>query len=256
MKKLAPHLLFVLIITFTSCRKEEKENTFYGSQVHVGHGKVRSWIEVNDNKEPLRVGVEFTSGALENLPHHTAGGVHPYWDIPFHPKVKELTPFDHLTVNWNPDGHPPDFFAAQHFDIHFYMMTEAERMAIPAWSPATDALFNNYPPAGYMPANYSAPPGATGAEPAMGKHWLPPPPTFLPFNHVMILGTYNGSFNFIEPMVTLAYLKSGQSVSKDYSQPQKFAKAGYYPTKYNIWKDERTGHHLVSLSDFVWRNAN
>jgi hypothetical protein len=72
----------------------------------------------------------------------------------------------------------------------------------------------------------------------------------------MILGTYNGTFNFIEPMATLAYLQSGQSVSKDYSQPQKFAKAGYYPTKYNIWKDERTGHHFVSLSDFVWRNAN
>jgi hypothetical protein len=264
MKKfsIAAMILIALIAgTLPACQKKnnaiaEKDNTFYGPQVHVGDGKVRSWIKITHANEPLEIGIEMTPGALENLPHHHEGEAHPNWDIPFHQKVRGVTPFDHLTLNWNPEGHPPLFFGAPHFDIHFYMMTEAERMAIPVWSPATDALFNNYPPAGYMPANYSAPPGAIGAEPAMGKHWLPPPPTFLPFNHVMILGTYNGTFNFIEPMATLSYLQSGQSVSKDYSQPQKFAKAGYYPTKYNIWKDERTGHHFVSLSDFVWRNAN
>ena len=107
-----------------------------------------------------------------------------------------------------------------------------------------------------MPANYTAPPGPVAAVAAMGKHWLPPPPTFLPFTHVMILGSYDGRFNFIEPMVTLNYLLSGQSVSRDYSQPEKFEKAGNYPTKYNIWKDESTGNHFVSLSQFVWRNAN
>ena len=100
------------------------------------------------------------------------------------------------------------------------------------------------------------PGSAVGAEAAMGKHWLPPPPSFLPFSHVMILGTYNGHFNFIEPMVTINYLQSGQSASRDYAQPQKFEKEGNYPTKYNVWKDENTGHHFVSLSHFVWRNAN
>ena len=107
-----------------------------------------------------------------------------------------------------------------------------------------------------MPASYSTPPGSVGAEAAMGKHWLPPPPSFLPFKDVMILGTYKGQFTFIEPMVTLGFLQSGQSVSKDYAQPQKFAKAGNYPTRYNVWKDDKTGNHFVSLSHFVWRNAN
>jgi hypothetical protein len=107
-----------------------------------------------------------------------------------------------------------------------------------------------------MPANYSTPPGAIGAEAAMGKHWLPPPPSFLPFSHVMILGTFNGSFNFIEPMVTSNFLKSGQAVSRDYAQPLKFAKAGNYPTKYSIWKDEKSGHHFISLSHFISRNAD
>lgn len=250
-------LLFVLFAPFTSCKKDlEKTNTFYGPQVTVGNGKIRSWIKINHDREPVELGIEMTPGALENLPHHGPGDVHPYWHIPFHQKVLDVTPFDHLTVNWNPEGHSPAFFSDPHFDIHFYMMTEVERQAIPAWSPSTDVFFNTYPPAGYMPVDYSTPPGPVGAEAAMGKHWLPPPPTFLPFSHVMILGTYNGRFNFIEPMVTFAFLQSGQSVSKDYSQPQKFAKAGNYPTKYNVWKDEKTGHHYMSLSHFVSRNAD
>jgi len=269
--------LLTLGIAFTSCQKnislQEKTNneefnssiaagsngvinTFYGPQVQVGNGKIRSWIRIDHDEQPVEIGVEFTPAALEQLPDHEEGEAHPHWDIPFHQKVKDLTPFDHLNVNWNPEGHPPIFFGAQHFDVHFYMTTESERMAIPEWSPSTDVFFNTYPPAGYMPANYSTPPGAVGAEGAMGKHWLPPPPTFLPFSHVMILGTYNGHFTFIEPMVTLSYLQSGQSASKDYSQPQKFEKEGNYPTKYNVWKDESTGHHFVSLSHFVWRNAN
>ena len=242
--------------TTTKVNPAEQINTFKGPEVSVGNGKVRSWIRINHLNEPIELGLEFTPGALEELPDHEEGEAHPHWDIPFHQKVKDVTPFDHLNVNWNPEGHPPVFFGVQHFDVHFYMTTESERMTIPAWSPATDVLFNTYPPAGYMPANYSTPPGAVGAEAAMGKHWLPPPPTFLPFSHVMILGTYNGHFTFIEPMVTLNYLQSGQSASKDYSQPQKFEKEGNYPTKYNVWKDESTGHHFVSLSHFVWRNAN
>ena len=269
--------MLLSIMTFASCKKEmstqenneNKEfvspagtpstgfiNTFYGPQVNVGNGKIRSWIRIDHDEKPFELGLEITPGALENLPHEEEEGIAPHWDIPVHQKLKDVTAFDHLNVNWNPHGHPDPFFGAQHFDFHFYMMTKSDRMAIPTWSPATDALFNNYPPAGYMPANYSVPPGATAAVAGMGKHWLPPPPTFMPFTHVMILGSYDGHFNFIEPMVTLNYLLSGQSVSKDYSQPLKFENADYYPTKYNVWKDANTGHHFVSLSHFVWRNAH
>lgn len=278
MKKFSGFLfLLSFIVPFTSCKKDasvpekakeasvfktmennsvsEKGNTFYGPQVHVGNGKVRSWITINHDNHPVDMGVEFTPGSLQELPDHGEGDVHPYWNIPFHQKARDVTPFNHLTVNWNPEGHAPVFFSAPHFDIHFYMTTETERLAIPAWSPATDVFFNTYPPAGYMPSTYSTPPGVVGAEAAMGKHWLPPPPTFVPFKHVMILGTYNGQLTFVEPMVTSAFLQSGQSISKEYQQPQKFAKAGNYPTRYNIWKDEQTGHHFVSLSHFVWRNA-
>jgi hypothetical protein len=102
----------------------------------------------------------------------------------------------------------------------------------------------NERPAGYMPT-----PGGIAA---MGKHWAPPPPSFLPFTRVMIWGSYNGKMTFIEPMVTLGYLQSGETSKKTFGQPQVFPKPGNYPTMYNVYKSDN-GHHIVSLSNFVMR---
>ena len=269
---LAPASFIFLI---TSCQKQElqnageqelssaskkssdlsgtKTNTFYGPQVHVGNGKVRSWTRITHAGIPEEMGIEMTAGALTGLPmeHDHPTPDHTTMIIPIHQKGKGLTPFDHIGLNWNPQGHPPAmFFLAPHFDIHFYMMSVEERMAIPAYSPASAAMFNNFPD--YMPANYFAPPGPDGAEIQMGKHWAPPPPTFLPFTRVMILGTYNGKLNFVEPMVTLAYLQSKATSSQGYSQPTYFEHTGkWYPTVMNVYA--ANGKHYVSLSSFVKR---
>ena len=125
-------------------------------------------------------------------------------------------------------------------------------MAIPHWSPSTDELFNAPLPPGYMPADYSTPPGPATAEAEMGKHWAPTNlGDYLPFSKIMIYGAYNGKFIFVEPMVTLDYFLSKPDFHEFYSQPDFFEKSGNYPTKYNIWYDETTGNTYVTLSDFV-----
>lgn len=134
MRKILPSLLLLaLTMSFHSCRKDvsgsekaqeelvtqnmrngsaqEKTNTFYGPQVHVGNGKVRSWIVMTHDRQPIELGIEMTPGALENLPDAHGGEAHPNWNIPFHQKVRDATPFDHLTLNWNPAGHAPVFSA-------------------------------------------------------------------------------------------------------------------------------------------------
>jgi hypothetical protein len=135
------------------------------------------------------------------------------------------------------------------------MISIAEQLSIPEWSPSTDAAFNLYPPPGYLPANYFTPPGAGTAEGQMGKHWLPVNlGDYLPFSKIMIYGSYNGKVNFIEPMITTEYLLSNEEASLNYSQPESFEKAGNYPTKYNIYHDQSTGNFYITLSDFVARN--
>jgi hypothetical protein len=270
-------LFFVVTLTimFYSCSNEEalnnsnetskktfleqndshlKFNVFKGPQVALGEGKVRSWVSIRKDGFPLEIGVEFTARAFENL--SSEANDHATIVVPLHQKARAATPFDHIGLNWNPEGHPPPgVFSPPHFDVHFYMISQAERMAIPAWSPSSDAAFNNYPPTGYMPDSYFTPPGADTAEAEMGKHWLPVNlGDFLPFSKIMILGSYDGKFSFVEPMVTLDYLLSNEEMSFAYPQPQYFAVNGNYPTKYNIYRDSKKGHVFITLSDFVARN--
>jgi len=228
---------------------------FKGPEVEIGNGIVRSWFKVSKDEMPIEIGVEMTPGALAGLPDesdHSETIV-----VPLHLKAKQLTPFNHVGINWNPNGHPPPgVFDVPHFDIHFYMISVEDQLAIPAWSPSTDALFNNYPPPGYMPADYETPPGPATAEAQMGKHWLTTNlGAYLPFSKIMVYGSYNGEFTFIEPMVTLDYLLSNVDFSSPYSQPLYFEKAGYYPTVYNIRHDSETGNTNITLSGFVARVA-
>ena len=245
--------------SFIAKRNAAKLKVFKGPQVALGYGKVRSWISVDSNGHPNEIGIEITPEAFKNLSNDNSKSVPPDGEtiiIPLQLKATELTPFDHIGLNWNPHGHQPaGVFDVPHFDIHFFMISAEEQLAIPAWSPETNAAFNNYPPTGYMPANYFTPPDSETAEPQMGKHWLPVNlRAYLPFSKIMIYGSFNGKFIFVEPMITLDYLLSNIDFSANYSQPEHFEKAGNYPTKYNIYHDAVSGNTYITLSDFVARN--
>lgn len=228
--------------------QSEKLNTFYGPQVQMGDGKARSFFTLSHAGMPIELGIEMTAGALYNLPedHDLASFV-----IPLHQKAQALTPFEHVVINWNEHGHPPfELFSEQHFDFHFYMMPLAEQLAIPAHTPGD--LHDVVPAEQYWPAGFVPTPGG---EAKMGKHWVDVLNPVLPgsFTHTMIYGSYNGEFNFIEPMITRSFLQSGVAVSTAYGQPATFQETGtYYPTKYNI-KTGADGKRYISLSDFVLR---
>lgn len=227
--------------------QDQKTNTFYGPQVHIGNGKARSYLVMTHSGVPQELGIEMTDGALYGLP---GGDEHPAYVLPLHQKAEAATPFDHIVVNWNPGGHLPfELFGVPHFDFHFYTISLAEQMAIPAYVPGGphDVL----PAPAYRPTGFVPTPGG---EPQMGKHWVDIVHPVLPgtFTHTMIYGSYNGSMIFVEPMITRAFLLSGNDVSMAYGQPAQFQQTGtYYPTWYNI--TDEGGKHYISLSNFVRR---
>ncbi len=226
-------------------------NTFYGPAVQMGDGHVRSWINISraDNK-PLAIGLEITDGALQGLPDDAHDFAANTFMLALHKKAKEVTPFDHMMVNWEPEGHePPGIYNVPHFDFHFYKISTAEQMMIGPMPTAN-------PPAGYLPASYVI---QAATVPQMGTHWLDPsspelPPRFIPFTHTFIYGSTAGKVIFLEPMITLAYLDGGNTVIKSIPQPLHFAPSGtYYPRDYRIWEDATTHRHYVAMADFVWR---
>lgn len=252
--KMILQVVVLMLITgfFTSCQKElvelhgyqpGKYNTFYGPQQQVGDGSAGTFATISHIGVPLEIGVIFTEKALTGLP-----GQNTFYSLAFHQKAIEATLFEHVVVGLSALGHvmPPDGFIGPHFDVRFFMMTEEERLAIPA-PPA--AGFDVTPPSGYLPPNYVE----NSAQAQIGRHWAESIFTAgQTVNHAMVYGTWNGQVTFLAPIVTLATLSSGQSYSVTYPQPQYFARHGYYATRYNIYTDDK-GMIYVSLSNFVWR---
>ncbi|MDQ6609374.1 MAG: DUF5602 domain-containing protein [Bacteroidota bacterium] len=227
----------------------EKFNTFNGPEVQMGNGKARSWITISHTGVPSEIGIELTAGALSGLPSDPLAFSEEEFVLPLHQKAKEVTPFEHIVINWNPAGHEPGPYQVPHFDFHFYTITNQERLTITPASPLMDQLPDHmYWPQGYVPT--------PGGVPQMGKHWVNPASPELnraPFTHTFIYGSYAGKFTFDEPMITLAFLKSGASVSMPFNQPAHFQQSGvYYPTTYNIRQDE-SGKHYITLGGFVLR---
>jgi len=246
-------LILFTTTLFIGCKKEEVEKfqIFKGPEITMGSGKANSWFTINKNSVPQELGFEMTKESFNGLTQSPTDFANATFVLQQDAKAKDLTAFTHLVINWNPQGHEPNnVFTIPHFDFHFYTITEAERMAIPPYMPATAALHDKLPPTGFMPASFQPTPGGV---PQMGKHWGDNH-LHLPFTHTMVYGSFNGKLAFLEPMVTKTLLESGEKISVAYDQPTLFeGKNKYYPTKYNIYMDASTHKHYVTLSDFVLR---
>jgi hypothetical protein len=229
-------------------------NTFYGPAVLLGNGHMRSWVNINHEGQALAIGVEITDEALDNLPHDVQSFAEVSFILPLHQKAKDLTPYDHIEIDWNEHGHEPaGLYDLPHFDFHFYMISLNEQLDIPAYEDAA-ALFDNLPSSEYLPAFYFRGPGGV---PQMGVHWvdlLSPEFNGEVFTTSFLYGTYDGKVTFHEPMVTMDVIQSGVTIHKDIRQPQVFSPANrYYPTEYSIWNDATTDRHYLSLNSMVLR---
>lgn len=243
-------LLLASTLILCSCKKDITNDTFFGSQVQVGDGNAQTFFTINSSGVPQELGVLFTPEALSGLPTSNTTYV---LDLPA--KAIEATMFNHVIIGLSASGHglPPTGNIAAHFDIRFFIMSSQEREAIPTPAapliPPAGAGFDAVPPAGYLPDNYVM----NYAVAKMGRHWASNVfPVGTHVDHTMIYGTYYGELTFVAPIVTVAHLATGLSHSVAYPQPKKFAKKGYYSTKYHIVKDDK-GRHLIKLSDFVPR---
>lgn len=227
--------------------------TYTGPAVAIGDGYARTFVSLDEQGRPTALGVTMTAQALTGLPQRPPGHG-PAWEYRLAlPKEAADTGYDHVTVDWNPDGHvPPGVYDAAHFDFHFYLINAQARDAITL--KGDDLTRASRPPAAeYMPAGYVLPEGT--AEPRMGAHAIDPgAPEFNEghFTKTFIYGFYDGRMVFVEPMITKAFLASRQEANQSVAVPQRYQSAAYYPTRYRVGFDEANKEHVVSLEGLVW----
>lgn len=254
----------IAIFALSSCTKDKNENNdgiYKGPVKQFQHGKAWTWIQVDNNDKPIRIGIAIDNDAMTSLDpggDHTGGHTHTNGvSLAFHPKAN-ITPFKHALLDWNPNGHEPaGVYDLPHFDFHFYMTSEAERLAIPPFE-VDNTGFLNFPAQGYlptvMPHLYVPVPGGV---PQMGTHWIDvstPELNGQTFTQTFLYGTYNGNVTFFEPMITKAFLDNNASFQRSIPVADKFKTAGYYPTQMRV--EKINGVTNIILEGFVYRQAS
>jgi hypothetical protein len=269
---------WVVMAVLAGCASERAQNDagperVYGEAVAVGQGYARTYIEMDpaDPNVPVEFGVAMDEGAMEGLPAPAAGDHAGHTPVA-HEMVLPLpepnpTPFQVVTLDWNPSGHIPDFYATPHFDFHFYTISAAERDAIDPQDPAFVERARKMPDSTLMLPGWAAahvlmqaPPEAA-VEPRMGTHWVNPaspefPPTAAPFTHTYIQGSWDGRMIFHEPMITRAYLLAKRDAAEGAVRDEvveiplatRHERAGYYPAAYRMQWDEQAREWRVGLS--------
>lgn len=247
--------LALLSVTASACQNCKKDYVF-GAPSALGNGMAWAWVRLDAKKKPVAFGISMTESALDGLPVDMPGAM-PMLEVPLEmPKVKNLAPYDHVVLNWNPKGHiPAGIYDKPHFDFHFFTISEKTRKAITAKGADLKRCMKQ-PAAKYIPEGYILPPGT--AEPQMGSHWVHPASKELngePFSGTFIWGTYDGKPAFYEPMITLAMLDARGKMEQKVALPKAVPVSGLYPTKYRVEFNADRREFSVSLEGLTWRKA-
>lgn len=263
--RLVPLLLFSLLaglVVVSLDLANRSEHTVYGTPQTLGNGTVRSFVAYDVNGQPQSLGVVMTADALENLPTQPPP-MGPARDVivPL-PDRGAVPPFDHIVVDWNPRGHEPQgTYSVPHFDIHFYMMTEAERNKIDPNAQDFEVKASRHPDAEFLPVHHVLAPDAV---PRMGNRWIDaiaPALNGRPVSTTFIYGSWDAAITFLEPMITKEYLESVRDTESrilwtSIPQPAAVEMPGHYPTAYSIQFDDQEQTYLVGLDGLVRRSSS
>lgn len=234
-----------------SALAEGKSATYEGKAARIGNGTAHTVVRTDAGGKPASISVVFTPGMLDGLPK-AAKGADP--DFPYllpMPMMGPKTVVDHVVINWESAGHPPSHvYDVPHFDFHFYLVSRAAQMQVAFKDENDSGDPSQQPPAALVPVGYIMPPGT--AVPQMGVHAINPSASEFnkqPFTATFIYGYYNKQQTFIEPMASLAYLKSKPSFSAPVARPASYSKPGAYPSAYSVKYDAAHNVYEVTLEE-------
>jgi hypothetical protein len=229
-------------------------STTYGTPTPVGSGLARAYVTTDASGNPTEVGVRLSAVALTGLPATPATGTMYMVALP---TAANLTPFDHVSLDWNPLGHDPlPIYGVPHFDCHFYMQSMSAQMAITLDDPKGDI----FPPTAMLPAGYQTAPNVVPARtvPMMGRHWVDPTsPEYQPgghFSSTFIYGSYDGHVTFLEPMFTKDQLTPALSFTAPIKQPQTYeasVSGRYFPATYSLRYDAAANEYVIALQQLT-----
>jgi hypothetical protein len=94
----------------------------------------------------------------------------------------------------------------------------------------------------------------------MGLHWVDTTDGLVPgkydFTQILINGSWDGTYTFIEPMMKREWMLTKQTVQKNIKQPQAYQRSGCFPTTYSVRYDDQAKEYSISLGGMTMRHAS
>lgn len=245
-------LYFLALFLLPACTKDDSGHEHTSTATSVGNGEAFAWVKTDHDGNPTSIGFTMNKTALVNLPAGSAATGHSTnYRLPL-PSEASKTPFDHFDLGWVAQGHEPvGIYNVPHFDFHFYTIPANVQDAIPPYG-VDSTKFKKDPPTGCIPTGYAKNPGGV---PGMGCHWTDREAKEFKgggFTETFIFGSYDGSVNFWESMITEAILKNAPNISRSIPQPTVFEKTGkFYPTTMRVY--EEGNNIILALENLVKR---
>lgn len=246
-----------LAVTLYGCASQTSTSEVAGECAAAHGADVCTWATM-EGDAVVEVGATVPMASIEGAPDDW-----PFtWPVTTSAVVDMPEPalrqngLSHLTMYWEPMGHPPATYLVPHFDFHFYLISPDERLAIDC----TRLTKPSDPPTGYSLPDEQLPPELveiTGVEtligvcvPEMGMHALVTAEMENPepFDGTMIVGYYEGAPIFLEPMISRALLLERRSF--DLTVPMVPGLQGEQPTTFRADYDAGQDAYRFAFSDF------
>jgi len=167
------------------------------------------------------------------------------------PEAQAALGIDHLGINWEAHGHPPASFMAQHFDFHFFSLSQDEVGAIDC----SDESKPSRLPEGYALPDIDVP--GMGVlvglcVPQMGMHAMPAPDVDAtdPFEASMMIGYYRGEPMSFEPMVSRALLFERSHFALPMPVIEGLPAGVVYPTDFRAEYEATSDEYRLVFSGF------
>ena len=221
---------------------------YSGKSMRIGRGIAHTIVRTDSHGKVVAAGVEFTQGALSGLPRGTDKRSNFEYFLAM-PTRGPHSVFDHVMLDWESLGHPPPHvYDVPHFDFHFYVVSRAAQASVRFRSKADSGSSRQQPPASLMPMGYIMAPGT--AISGMGAHAVnPAAPEFhgQPFTSTFLYGYYDRHLIFLEPMVSIAFLRSRPDSTWPVIRPAAYGIPGAYPSTYSVKYDAARKTYVVTL---------
>lgn len=241
----------ILIVGLTACGGGEQ--TVEGDCQNVFEGDICTWGTMAGDAV-LEFGATVPVSFVENAPMDAEMVFPPPFVaiVALPPEIQAATGFNHLGVNWELYGHPPQTWITPHFDFHFYTVAPESVQAITCANPSRPAEL----PDEYVMPDLEIPEmGMTliaACVPSMGMHSALASELDDPnvFESSMLVGYNEAELIFLEPMITKAKLMQEQSFPMAIPAVPNAGADVKWPTSFQAVYDEASRSYRFVFSGF------